>query len=71
MLIQMQHSIFFLRFVFGFLTFNTTLDFYLALTVDTLSSSIFVEVGGLENATEKINLFQHIAKYGLYVLYFA
>lgn len=48
-----------------------TLDFHLALTVDTLSSSIFVEVGGLENATEKINLFQHIAKYGLYVLYFA
>lgn len=36
-----------------------TLDFHLALTVDTLSSSIFVGVGGLESAMENINLFQH------------
>lgn len=56
MLIQTQHSIFFppLRFVFGFLTLNMTLAFYLALTVDILNSYFDVcGRGRVEGATEK------------------
>lgn len=47
-----------LHFVFGFLTFNMTLAFYLALTVDILNSCFNIYARGrVEGAIEKINLF--------------
>lgn len=52
MLIQMQHSIFSF-FVSGFLTFETTLDFHLAATIDILNSCFDVCGDGREESTIK------------------